>query len=685
MAANARIPRVGALTVRVWKGWRGLDPRAAVLLLVILGVVLRLLRLDGLGDFDFDEVAAIWYARSAPGDIVAAIAAAPFEHPPLFYVALHYWTSWFGESEAIARAISVPLGVLLIPVTYRLARIHLPPWPAVFAAGVIAVAPLAVFYSREARMYAAATLLAVVALVLFEQAMRRGRRRDWIGLAAAIVAGVYVDFTVALAVAAMNLVLPLHWRRHRRRVLGFLGVELLGVAAVLPWVLLSRGLHDSLPAFGTGQLSGALVGDVAARTWLDLFVGLEEVRGGRAAPTAAALMGVLVVAGLVAAAVRRRAALMLAMLAASVAFLALLLLFDKPYQPRYVLPALPAAAVLSAVPFAHLPRVRWASALALGVAVLALAGPVYASRAYYSDYKRGDYRAITTTIEELARPHQPGRAGGKFRDAVVLAGPWQGWYWRHYFPNSLDRVDVWFLPDEVPPAVTPQEVEAKLGRASTNHRRLWVVLAGLEQADPHYLVESWLSTHLWQARSEVYRNGVLQLYLTNELDLVDRKGQVRIAGGFESKLIQFAGYRADQGPREAGDGVRFNLFLSTTRAVAYDVRIRVWLRGPDGIVYAKDLFAHDDSLRRTSQWTPGEEHLIRTAVWIPAEAVPGQYDAYVAFIDPDDRGLEVRGSLAGFRYPSVNYMWLGPVRITRPSIALGSEAELRARVGSPIR
>ena len=97
-------------------------PQAALAALIVLGAVLRLLRLDQLGDFDFDEVAAIWYARSEPGDILATIARAPFEHPPLYYIALHYWSSWFGEAEPIARAFSVPMGLLLIPVTYRLAR-----------------------------------------------------------------------------------------------------------------------------------------------------------------------------------------------------------------------------------------------------------------------------------------------------------------------------------------------------------------------------------------------------------------------------------------------------------------------------------------------------------------------------------------------------------------------------------
>ncbi len=657
----------------------------ALLAIVVVGALLRGLRLQQLGDFDFDEVASVWYARSLPLDIVGAIADAPFEHPPLYYIALHYWTTWFGEQEPIVRWLSVPFGVLLIPTTFQLARMYLRPWPAAFAAGVVAASPMLVFFSREARMYAAAALFGTLALWLFERAMRRGRPRDWVWLALTVVVGAYVDYTAALAVVAMNLSLPWRYRDQRRRVIGFVALELACLAIALPWILLAPGVQDSLPAFGTGSLGLGLIREVAASAWLDVFAGDAAVRGGgRAGAFAAAVLGALAVVGAVAAFARRTAGLLLAQVAAVVGFLALLLIFDKDYQSRYLLPAIPVLAILAAVPFSLAPRRIWVVAPVTVVVIAALAGPVYASRAYYDDYRRGDYRSITTTIENLARPRRPGRDEGKFRDAVVLAGPWQGWYWRHYFPDFLDKVDVWFLPDEVPPAVTADEVTTKLQRAVDNHRRLWVVLAGLEQADPEGHAEKWLSSQ-WQARSEVYRNGVLQLYMTNVLDLVDRRGRVTLDRDFRIDVIQYTGDRTDQGPREAGDGVRFTVFMRAMRQVDYDLRLRVWLRTPSGAIYSKDLHAQDRSLRRTSDWQPGEKHQIRTALWVPAEAEPGSYQAYIAFLRPDDRPLTAVGKLSGIEYPGVDYVLLGPVDIVPPTVPLANEAELREALGGPIR
>ena len=673
--------------------WRGraervpqtVTPLAGLVAVVVLGAVLRSMRLQQLGDFDFDEVASVWYARSLPLDIVAAIAEAPFEHPPLYYVALHYWTTWFGEQEPIVRWLSVPFGVLLIPATYQLARLYLRPWPAVFAAGVVAASPMLIFFSREARMYAAAALFGTLALWLFERAMRRGRARDWVWLALTIVVGAYVDYTAALAVVAMNLSLPWRFRQQRRRVVAFVAIELACLAAALPWILLARGVQDSLPAFGTGSLGPGLIREVAASAWLDVFVGDAAVRGGgRAGVLAASVLGALAVSGAVVALARRTGGLLLASVASVVGFLAILLIFDKDYQSRYLLPAIPALAVLTAVPLGVAPRRAWLTAPVASVLIVALAGPVYASRAYYDDYRRGDYRSITSTIESLARPRRVGRDEGKFRDAVVLAGPWQGWYWRHYFPDFLDKVDVWFLPDEVPPAVTAKEVNRKLERAANNHRRLWVVLAGLEQADPDGHVEAWLSSQ-WQARSEIYRNGVLQLYMTNVLDLVDRRGGVHLDEDFHVDLIQFSGARTDQSPREAGDGVRFTVFMRALQPVDYDLRLRIWLRTPSGVIYAKDLYAQDRYLQRTSQWKPDEKHQLRTALWVPAEAEPGSYEAFVTFLRPDDRPLTAVGRLARIEHPGVDYLWLGPVDIVPPSIPMASEAGLREKLGGPIR
>jgi hypothetical protein len=173
--------------------------------------------------------------------------------------------------------------------------------------------------------------------------------------------------------------------------------------------------------------------------------------------------------------------------------------------------------------------------------------------------------------------------------------------------------------------------------------------------------------------------------MTNQLDLVGRRGRVRLDRDFQIDLVQYTGYRADQGPREAGDGVRFTVFMYAMREVDYDLRMRVWLRTPSGAIYAKDLFAQDRFLKRTSEWRVGEKHQLRTALWVPAEAETGSYEAYIAFLRPDDRPLLAVGELSGIVYPGVDYVSLGPVDIVPPTVPMANEAELREAVGGPIR
>ena len=76
---------------------------------------------------------------------------------------------------------------------------------------------------------------------------------------------------------------------------------------------------------------------------------------------------------------------------------------------------------------------------------------------------------------------------------------------------------------------------------------------------------------------------------------------------------------------------------------------------------------------------------MRTALWVPAEAKPGRYEAFIAFLTPDGRALPANGKLSGIAHPGVSYLWLGPVDIDKPSIPLKSEFELRKIHGGPIR
>ncbi len=650
---------------------------------VVLGTFLRVWRIDQMGEFDFDEVASVWYARQDPGEIIAAIAGAPFEHPPLYYVLLHYWNGTFGESEPLVRLMSVPSGVLMIPVTYVLGRRLFNNFTGVVAALIVAASPQLIFYSREARMYSIATLFGLLALYLFVRALDDGRPRTWIGLGGTLVVGTYLDYSVLLAMAAIDLYLLFTWRSHRRAAAYVLGLQGFLALAMLPWLLSSQGIANSLPAWATGEFSVGMLRHTARTAWLDLTVGLENIRGGRTSLGIAALLGAAAAGGYLLAARRQAAGLLLAYLPAVAAGLMLLFLFDKEYQPRYLMMAIPPMAIFAAHAVSRVPLSR--SLLVLAVLALFVAGPLYASRFYYQDYRRGDYRAITAAIDELALPAPTQLDPLKYRDAVILAGPWQGWYWRHYFPAFEEEVDVWFLPDEVPPGVRWEEVDDKLSRASRNHRRLWVVLSALRQSDPNGYVERWLNVNLWRARDAAYRNGILQLYLTQSGGTVDRDdGALKVPDGPRIQAIVFDGFRADQPAQEAGDGVRFTFHFEADDVTDFDFSLRVWLEHTDGTVYERGFTPLAVDGRRPARWTVGERAVGRIAVWVPAGAPSGRYESYLSVLDATGQPMVLEGELWGVFQDDPGVIRIGPVLIEESSLGLRDDADIFAEFGGPL-
>lgn len=80
-------------------------------------------------------------------------------HPPLYYLVLKFWTVLFGYSEIALRFPSVIFGVLTVWFVYKLGGKK--------AAIFMAVNPLAIYYSQEARMYSLATFAITAAVYFF--------------------------------------------------------------------------------------------------------------------------------------------------------------------------------------------------------------------------------------------------------------------------------------------------------------------------------------------------------------------------------------------------------------------------------------------------------------------------------------------------------------------------------------
>lgn len=171
---------------------------ASLLALIGVSIALRTTAMDT--SYWIDEGIATGIARYPFWDIPHRLLLDG--SPPLYYLLLHIWESWFGTGELATRSLSLTAAVLTIPVSWVLARAIAGTRAAWIAALLAAGHPFLTYYAQETRMYALVALEALIlagALVLvFTQ-----RRRRWIPVAAlAGAALVYTHNWGIFAVAA---------------------------------------------------------------------------------------------------------------------------------------------------------------------------------------------------------------------------------------------------------------------------------------------------------------------------------------------------------------------------------------------------------------------------------------------------------------------------------------------------
>jgi 4-amino-4-deoxy-L-arabinose transferase-like glycosyltransferase len=178
-------------------------------------------------------------------------------HPPLHHVTLWVVVHLFGTGQMVVRAPSIIAGTLMIPVLWATGRELWGPRAGVAAAALGAVAPFAVWYAQEARMYAFFMFFATVALYAQLRAMRTGQQRWWVALALSGAALVWTQYFAAMVVGVLHAGTAWQlWRAHRAgepvraRLLGWCGALALTALLLLPLA------HFALDQFHANEAAG---------------------------------------------------------------------------------------------------------------------------------------------------------------------------------------------------------------------------------------------------------------------------------------------------------------------------------------------------------------------------------------------------------------------------------------------
>ncbi len=206
-------------------------------LLTLLGALLRFPTLDAKSFWE-DEVFTVLVVRHDFGGMLAAIPASEAT-PPLYYVLAWGWTHLFGDGEVGLRSLSALIGTAAIPVAFLAGRALVASRVGIVAAALIAVNPLLVWYSQEARSYALLVLTGGVSILLLIRALQVPSRAHllWWAVACCIaVATHYFALFLVIPEAAWLLVRV----TPRRRVALALVPVVAVCAALLPLALHQR-------------------------------------------------------------------------------------------------------------------------------------------------------------------------------------------------------------------------------------------------------------------------------------------------------------------------------------------------------------------------------------------------------------------------------------------------------------
>jgi mannosyltransferase len=361
----------------------------ALALLTAAAGVLRFATLDG-QSFDGDELFTAWLADGSMSSMLSALPATE-STPPLYQLVAWAWAKAFGANEVGLRSLSALFGTLTVPVAAAAASKLGSRGAGLVAAALVAVSPLLVWLSQQARANALLVLLGALSFLFFVRALEApapARLACW-ALASVLALATHY-FAVFLVVP--EAVWLLRATAARRRVVLACAAPAAAACALAPLAYAQRGnpggLEDADLAVRIAQVPKAFL--------VGFALPLEA-----ALTVASAALLALAVWGLARAGVRERrpALVALAIAACAVAVPVALAFLDADFVvARHFVAAFVPAAVAFAIGFA-----AWRVGMAAAAGLCALSLAIVVSVAVDDRLQRTDLRGAAEALEPAAR------------------------------------------------------------------------------------------------------------------------------------------------------------------------------------------------------------------------------------------------------------------------------------------
>ncbi len=588
-------------------------------LILLLAAGLRFAQLDAQSFWNDEGNTARLVERTIP---LIVEGAAGDIHPPGYYLILHGWRALVGETEYALRAYSALCGVLTVAVIAAVGRRIGGGATALGAALLLAVHPLAVYYSQEARMYAQLGLVVALTLWAGSELIRTTsggtapRSRVVVGLGLAVGLGLYTHYAYGLALAGLNAAFVLTWlltgARRRRLLIGWGLGHALGGLSFLPWAPIALGASDWRPPDITG--ASALQAVVRAE--------LAGVTLPSDAPlTLAWVAGGLLLALAILTPSRDRFAKGMAvgtMLAPPI--LLILLGAYRPAYLKFMTASVPALAPVLALPLARRPRIGkgiGGARLLLGIVGLLgglLPVQITALRHLYTDpaYRRDDYRGLAAQIEAEAAA----------ADAVLLSAPNQWEVFTYYYRGPAPVYPAPYRPTE-------REAEAWVAEILPSHDRLFVLYWGDRESDPERHIERALARQAYKAGETWITSVRYARYGTGPGTSEPQTEAALSFGG----MIELSGFTLPDVPVRPGSIAPLTLFWRADAGPDRRFKVFVHVLDAEGRLVAQTDREPVGGLMPTDRWAPGTVVTDRYGVSLPVDMPPGAYTVVAGLYD----------------------------------------------------
>lgn len=227
-----------------------------LVLIVLLGTATRLFQLETRSLWADEGWTLVLAKGPSVADIVQRLAND--QHPPLYFILLHWWRDAVGDTEFALRMLSVLTGLIAIAAIYQLGKALYSPLTGILAAFLLAVWDHHIDLSQDVRHYSQLATLIILSSWFYFLLVRRpnpswGNRLGYVFLSIALLYSHYLGGFVLICHAVHMLIVVRPWSR-LRFVLVHFGVVCFGFLPWFPIVLEQNRVRWQTPLYYLNSL-----------------------------------------------------------------------------------------------------------------------------------------------------------------------------------------------------------------------------------------------------------------------------------------------------------------------------------------------------------------------------------------------------------------------------------------------